>query len=94
MSHPERWELGARNPDGTWSVVAVERICREALVAHGEDPAGAVAVDHVQGSRYGESVTAPARLLTAWTVGAEGRRVEVHIDIEGDIARCVVSESD
>ncbi|MDB4724582.1 hypothetical protein OAF85_00240 [Planctomycetota bacterium] len=85
--------VGVRNPDGSWAIVTVERICREALLAHGEDPEGAQALDYVPGSRFGENATDPDRLLTAWQVASDGRRVTVYVDIEGAKAHCRVSEA-
>ena len=85
--------VDVRSSSGEWSLPAIERICREALAAHGEDPALAEALDYVPGQRLGNNVSAPDRVLTAWRVGSEGRRVTIYMDIEGSTAHCLVSES-
>jgi len=85
--------VNVRSSTGEWSLPAIERICREALAAHGDDPALAEALDYEPGQRLGNNASAPDRILTAWRVGSEGRRVTIYVDIEGSIAHCLVSES-
>lgn len=82
-----------RAEDGTWSLASVEAVCREALEAHGVDPANSSPVDYLPGQRLGSNASRANRILTAWEVGEERRRVTVYLDVEGPRTRCVVSES-
>lgn len=82
-----------RAEDGTWSLASVEAVCRAALEAHGVDPASSTPVDYLPGQRLGSNASRANRILTAWEVGEERRRVTVYLDVEGPRTRCVVSES-
>lgn len=82
-----------RAEDGTWSLESVEAVCREALEAHGVDPASSTPVDYIPGERLGSNASNLNRILTAWEVGEERRRVTVYLDVDGARTRCVVSES-
>lgn len=82
-----------RGEDGAWRLEPVEAACRQALEAHGVDPVAATPIDYSPGEHFGTNPSRPDRLLTAWLVGEDRRRVTVHVEMRGAVARCKVSES-
>jgi len=82
-----------RSEDGSWSLESVEAVCRQALAEHGVDPATSRPLNYIPGQRLGSNASRPNRILSAWEVAEDGRRVTVYIDVEGSVARCKVSES-
>lgn len=82
-----------RAQDGSWALGPVQAVCRQALAAHGVDPETSTPLDYIPGQLFGENVSRPDRILTAWEVGEDRRRVTVYVDVDGPIARCKVSES-
>jgi hypothetical protein len=82
-----------RGEDGGWLLGPVEAACRQALEAHGVDPVAATPIDYIPGEHFGTNASRPDRLLTAWLVGEDRRRVTVFVDLQGAVAHCKVSES-
>lgn len=82
-----------RAEDGTWVLGPVQAVCRQALEAHGVD-SRPTPLEFEDGQLFEVDDSRPDRILTAWEVGEDRRRVTVSVDVDGTVARCEVTESE
>lgn len=83
-----------RAEDGSWVLEPVQAVCRQALEAHGVDPSTSTPLEFEDGQPFELNDSRPDRILTAWEVAEDRRRVTVCVDVDGAVARCKVTESE
>ncbi len=83
-----------RAEDGTWILEPVQAVCRQALEAHGVDSSTSTPLEFEDGELFEVDDSRPDRILTAWEVAEDRRRVTVSVDVDGAVARCEVTESE
>ena len=91
-THLELSDRALRTEEGGWDLPVVEAACREALEAHGVDPASATQVAYAPPMWIGENLHLRDRALTAWVVEAEGRRLQVSLERRDGALHCLVSD--